>query len=225
MAYINGKDVLFGVQVNGILDGETTENADFGEIMKKWLSLNVDDNEITETYDLILPDWVNENTFNQLFLPNLHEKSFKSNTISLIDTNAMFADCSKLETVYLPACVSICSNCFRACESLTTVTLGAINSISSNSFNGCGAIKNFNIGTGATAKSLNLIYATKLTQESVHGIIDNYADMTDAGGAELRFAQDVYNNISEEYKQKAAAKGLTLWQSNTNSVEEISEDV
>lgn len=221
MAYFNGNNIAFNVMLNGsLLEPEMVQ---FAECMKKWLSLDVDDKEITETYDLILPDWVNENTFNQLFLPNFHEKSFKSNTLTKIDTNVMFADCTKLETVYLPACVSLSANCFRLCESLTTVTLGAINFIHSTSFNGCSAIKDFKIGTGATAPTLNLMNAIELTQESVQGIIDNYADMTSTGGATLRFADEVYNSISEEYKQKAAAKGLTFYQADTNSIDDEAE--
>lgn len=225
MAYINGKDVLFGAQVNGILDGETTENADFGATMKKWLSLNFGDEEITETYDLILPDWVNDDTFNSCFLPNLHERMFKSNTLTSITMDSMFSGCKKLETVFLPACKKISANCFASCSSLTNVTLGVITEIKNTVFRSCTAIKNVTFGQGSTAPLLNLYQATELTQASVEGIIDAYADMTSAGGAELRFAQNVYDAISEEYKQKATAKGLTLWQASAIDADATGADV
>lgn len=225
MAYINGKNVLFGAQVNGILDGETTENADFGATMKKWLSLDIDDAEITETYDLILPDWVTDTTFNDCFLPNLHERIFKSNTLQSFTTSSMFSGCSKLETVFMPACKEISGNCFALCSSLTNVTLGVITEIENTAFRSCTAIKNVTIGQGSTAPLLNLYQSTKLTQASVEGIIDAYADMTSAGGAELRFAQNVYDAISEEYKQKATAKGLTLWQASVTTADATDADV
>lgn len=210
MAYINGKDVLFGAQINGIFDGETTELAEFGKTMKKWLTLNINDEEITETYDLILPDWVNTETFNTCFLPNYHERIFKSNTLSAISTNSMFKDCTKLETVFLPSCTEISSNCFHNCISLTNVTLGVITDISNTWFRTDNAVKNLTIGIGSTAPILKLREAPQLTQTSVEGIIDAYADMTNLGGATLSFAQNVFDAISEEYKAKATAKGLTL---------------
>lgn len=225
MAYINGKDVLFGAQVNGILDGETTENADFGATMKKWLSLNFMDEEITETYDLILPDWVNNATFSSCFLPNLHERIFKSNTLTNITMQSMFSGCEKLETVFLPACKELSANCFISCTSLTDITLGAITNVTTNAFRSCTAIKNVTIGQGSTAPSLNLYQSTELTQASVEGIIDAYADMTSAGGAELSFAQNVFDAISEEYKQKATAKGLTLWQASATDADATDADV
>lgn len=210
MAYFNGTNIAFNVILNGsLLDPEMVQ---FAETMKKWATLDIMDVEITETYDLILPEWISETTFNACFLPNLHERVFKSETLSKIETNSMFGGCTKLEEVYLPSAKEISANCFADCSSLTDVTLGVITNVNTNSFRTCSAIKNFTIGEGATAPLLNTYQSPEITQESVKGIIDAYADMTSAGGAELHFADTVYNAIPEDVKQAARAKGLTFTQ-------------
>lgn len=94
--------------------------------------------------------------------------------------NSMFYGCSKLTSI--PQLdISKGTNfksMFTTCSALETVSLTkATKDLSSNTFYNCPALKNITIGEG-WAVDIYLHYSNNLTVESLHGMIENLADLT-----------------------------------------------
>lgn len=208
MAYFNGVNIAFSTILNGsLLDPEMVQ---FAETMKNLFSLPMSLDEVSSNpYDCIIPDFINTDTFCNVFLPNGNEKTFKCNTLTEISVANMFVGCVTLETVYIPACTALTRWTFKDCSNLKSITLGTLTSVVAPFVN-CTSLKDLIIGEGTTASTFSLSTCDSLTQESLHGIIDNYADMTDFGGATITVGELNLAKITEEYKEKAVNKGLTL---------------
>lgn len=208
MAYFNGVNIAFSTILNGsLLDPEMVQ---FAETMKNLFSLPMSLDEVSSNpYDCIIPDFINTDTFCNVFLPNGNEKTFKCNTLTEISVANMFAGCVTLETVYIPACTALTRWTFKDCSNLKSITLGTLTSIVVPFVN-CTSLKDLIIGEGTTASAFSLSTCDSLTQESLHGLIDNYADMTDLGGATITVGAINLAKITDEYKEKAVNKGLTL---------------
>ena len=208
MAYFNGVNIAFSTILNGsLLD---TEMVQFAETMKNLFSLPMSLDEVSSNpYDCIIPDFINTDTFCNVFLPNGNEKTFKCNTLTEISVANMFVGCVTLETVYIPACTALTRWTFKDCSNLKSITLGTLTSIVVPFVN-CTSLKDLIIGEGTTASAFSLSTCDSLTQESLHGLIDNYADMTDLGGATITVGAINLAKITDEYKEKAVNKGLTL---------------
>lgn len=95
--------------------------------------------------------------------------------------NYAFRSCKKLPNIpYCPNLRSIDNGACENCTGLTEVTLPAtITSIHTNAFKGCTNIETVTISEGWNV-SLYFHYSEKLTQESLHAMIENLADMNDA---------------------------------------------
>uniref|UniRef100_UPI004027608D hypothetical protein n=1 Tax=Eubacterium sp. TaxID=142586 RepID=UPI004027608D len=208
MAYFNGVNIAFSTILNGsLLDPEMVQ---FAETMKNLFSLPMSLDEVSSNpYDCIIPDFINTDTFCNVFLPNGNEKTFKCNTLTEISVANMFVGCVTLETVYIPACTALTRWTFKDCSNLKSITLGTLTSIVVPFVN-CTSLKDLIIGEGTTASAFSLSTCDSLTQESLHGLIDNYADMTDLGGATITVGAINLAKITDEYKEKAVNKGLTL---------------
>lgn len=208
MAYFNGVNIAFSTILNGsLLDPEMVQ---FAETMKNLFSLPMSLDEVSSNpYDCIIPDFINTDTFCNVFLPNGNEKTFKCNTLTEISIANMFVGCVTLETVYIPACTALTRWTFKDCSNLKSITLGTLTSIVVPFVN-CTSLKDLIIGEGTTASAFSLSTCDSLTQESLHGLIDNYADMTDLGGATITVGAINLAKITDEYKEKAVNKGLTL---------------
>ena len=208
MAYFNGVNIAFSTILNGsLLD---TEMVQFAETMKNLFSLPMSLDEVSSNpYDCIIPDFINTDTFCNVFLPNGNEKTFKCNTLTEISVANMFVGCVTLETVYIPACTALTRWTFKDCSNLKSITLGTLTSIVVPFVN-CTSLKDLIIGEGTTASAFSLSTCDSLTQESLHGLIDNYADMTDLGGATITVGAINLAKITDEYKEKDVNKGLTL---------------
>lgn len=205
MIYFNENNIAFSTILNGsLLDPEMVQ---FGEAMKKWLTL---DPEGTETYDMVFPEWVRAGSIEDLWIANSREKLISYNGNIAITQQSLFSNIPVLETVYLPKCTELGRWTFRNDHALKTITLGVVTDFGTSAFAGCTSIENFTIGVGTTASNLFLSYSDVLTVESMQGIIDNYADLSASGGATITFGTTNLAKLSEEYKQKAVAKGLTL---------------
>lgn len=208
MAYFNNVNIAFSTILNGsLLDPEMVQ---FAETMKNLFSLPMSLDEVSSNpYDCIIPDFINTDTFCNVFLPNGNEKTFKCNTLTEISVANMFVGCVTLETVYIPACTALTRWTFKDCSNLKSITLGTLTSIVVPFVN-CTSLKDLIIGEGTTASAFSLSTCDSLTQESLHGLIDNYADMTDLGGATITVGAINLAKITDEYKEKAVNKGLTL---------------
>lgn len=209
MAYFNGVNIAFSTILNGsLLDPEMVQ---FAETIKKLFSLPVSFGEVSSNpYDCIIPDFINTETFNSVFYPNGNEKTFKCNTLTEITVTSMFSDCVTLETVYIPAVTRLGRWIFKDCSNLRSATVGTLTRVDVAPFANCTSLENLIIGTGTTASAFSLSTCDSLTQESLHGLIDNYADMTDLGGATITVGEINLAKITDEYKEKAVNKGLTL---------------
>lgn len=93
--------------------------------------------------------------------------------------NQMFYSCSKLETL-----------------SLTT----AKSNLSSNTFQGCTALKNLTIGEGWNV-NIYLHYSNNLTVESLHGMIENLADLTGKTSKKFQIGATNLAKIDEAHIQ------------------------
>lgn len=209
MAYFNGTNIAFSTILNGsLLDPEMVQ---FAETMKNLFSLPVSYNKVSPNpYDCIIPDFINTETLNSVFYPNGNEKTFRCDTLTEISVTSMFSDCVTLETVYIPAVTHLARWTFKNCSNLKSVTVGTLTRVDISSFSNCASLEDLIIGEGTTSPSFNLSTCNSLTQESLHGIIDNYADMTDLGGATITVGETNLAKITDEYKEKAVNKGLTL---------------
>lgn len=108
------------------------------------------------------------------------------NTVPQLDTSngstftGMFAGCDQLKTIP-PLDTSKgerFSYMFSGCTQLETVSLTTVKAdLSTDTFNSCSALKNITIGEG-WAVNIYLHYSNNLTVESLHGMIENLADLT-----------------------------------------------
>ena len=93
------------------------------------------------------------------------------------------------------------------CFDLEFVELGTLDTTDSTSFNGCSKIKEIIVGKGTRA-SLSLYHCPNLTQESLHNIIDNYADMTGTRAPTFYVGEENLSKISPEYLKKLRDKNI-----------------
>ena len=141
------------------------------------------------------------------------------------DFTSMFHSCSKLESVgsFDTSKAEVLSNMFYQCRSLKAVPLidtskatyfanmyngcsslesAAITTSKSDmhtaTFKGCTALTNLTIGEGWDV-SIYLTECTALTQESLHGMIENLADLTDATAKTFSVGATNLAKIDEEH--------------------------
>ena len=135
-------------------------------------------------------------------------------TIPSLDTSngtsfaAMFYNCQNLETIPLldtsngTSFASMFNNCLRL-ESVSLTT--AKSDFSTNSFQNCTALTNLTIGEGWAA-SIYLTYSNNLTVESLHGMIENFADLTGSTAKTFSVGATNLAKIDEEHIAMLQAK-------------------
>lgn len=134
-------------------------------------------------------------------------------TIPQLDTsngtkfNNMFAQCESLKNVQLDTSngTSI-GTIFRYCNKLESVSLTTAKSdFSTAAFQNCTALTNLTIGEG-WAVSIYLTYSPNLTVESLHGMIENFADLTGATAKTFKVGETNLAKIDEEHIAMLQAK-------------------
>ena len=135
-------------------------------------------------------------------------------TIPPLDTSngtdffRMFEDCSKLTTIP-PLDTSNGTNfsyMFYFCTKLETVSLTTAKSdLNTTTFQNCTALTNLTIGEG-WAVSIYLTYSNNLTVESLHGMIENLADLTGATAKTFSVGETNLAKIDEEHIAMLQAK-------------------
>lgn len=90
-----------------------------------------------------------------------------------------FTGCSRLKTMpFFPILQHISAEAFSACIGLTKMTLpNTVTSIYSTAFSGCTGLTDVTLQEGWNL-TINLSWSTNLTQESLHKMIENLADLT-----------------------------------------------
>ena len=135
-------------------------------------------------------------------------------TIPLLDTSrgtmfsGTFKDCSALRTIPLLD-ISRGTNLTAMCENCTSLETVALTTAKSNlgstTFANCTALTNLTIGEG-WAVNIYLTYSTALTQESLHGMIENLADLTGLTAKTFQVGATNLAKIDEEHIAMLNAK-------------------
>lgn len=113
----------------------------------------------------------------------------------------MFQNCTTLTTI---PTLDISNgtgfnNTFQYCYKLETVSLTTAKSnLSTSTFSGCSALKNITIGEG-WAVNIYLHYSNNLTVESLHGMIENLADLTGQTAKTFQIGATNLAKIDEEH--------------------------
>lgn len=122
----------------------------------------------------------------------------------------LFSNASKLEEVNTPSATTMGVCVFQNCRKLSKLKVGKLTSTKSTSFlitprGTNSSIEFLEIGKGTSA-SLYLQDSLKYSQETLHNLIDNLADMT--GQEQPVFSVGTTNlaKISDEYLQKLTDK-------------------
>lgn len=113
----------------------------------------------------------------------------------------MFRNCKKLKTIPLLdlSSASSVTYIFGGCESLETVSLTTSKvDLATTTFQNCTALKNLTIGEG-WAVSIYLNYSNNLTVESLHGMIENLADLTGQTAKNFTIGETNLAKIDEEH--------------------------
>ncbi len=109
-------------------------------------------------------------------------------------------------TLYFPLCTKLMG--YMAPPKLTSLTLGALTYTKANSFSSGKSLTNLTIGAGTTA-SLHLQQSTLYSQETLHALIDNLADMTGDTSPTFQVGETNLAKISDEYLVKLEEKNWT----------------
>lgn len=118
-----------------------------------------------------------------------------------------FYNCRQLSDISLDISgATMLDNTFNSCRALKNVTLTTPeNALSANTFNGCTALTTVNIQDGWNV-SIYLHYSTKLTQECLHKMIENFADMTGQTAPTFQIGTTNLAKIDEEHIAMLGAK-------------------
>lgn len=126
------------------------------------------------------------NTTNATTLSNLYSQCSKMTNVAILDTSNceafdyMFNGCTQL--IEIPTINTSkgkkFARMFNGCSKLETISLTTASAnFETTTFNGCIALKNITIGEGWNV-NIYLHYSNNLTVESLHGMIENLADLT-----------------------------------------------
>lgn len=117
-----------------------------------------------------------------------------------------FMEAYNLMTAYFPSAKDLRIGAFSGCYSLMSVTLGAVENTAMDNFEYCFMLTDLTVGEGTTA-SLYLV-DTDLTQESLHSIIDNYADMNGKESPTFNVGEYNLSKIDPTYLEKLERKNI-----------------
>lgn len=132
-------------------------------------------------------------------------------TGNVFNFSSMFSNCRALKSVPMLDMnrATNAASMFSNCTALETVSLTSMkdgSGYASTTFNKCAALTNVTVCAGFKS-SLYLQHSTQYTQETLHAIIDNLADMTGATKAPVfQIGSTNLAKISEEYIAKLNAK-------------------
>lgn len=122
----------------------------------------------------------------------------------------LFSNASKLEEVNTPSATTMGVYVFQNCRKLSKLKVGKLTSTESTSFlitakGTNSSIEFLEIGKGTSA-SLYLQDSLKYSQETLHNLIDNLADMTGQEAPVFSVGTTNLAKISDEYLQKLKDK-------------------
>lgn len=139
-------------------------------------------------------------TLQQCFANTQFKYLPKMNTVNCISFSTMLSYCRTILEISLDTSngTSFGSMC-QYCSGLKKVSLTtAKNDFSTSSFQGCTALTDITIGEG-WAVSIYLHYSENLTVESLHGMIENLADLTGKTAKTFQIGATNLAKIDEEH--------------------------
>lgn len=117
----------------------------------------------------------------------------------------IFSHLQVLKVFRMPKLKILRNAFFEGDVELETVEVGALDSTSSTSFSGCKNLKELVVGNGTKA-NLYLYHCPNLTQECLHNIVDNLADMTGLNAPTFYVGEENLAKIAPEYLTKLTKK-------------------
>lgn len=103
-----------------------------------------------------------------------------------------------LKIIKLPSLRSVGGDCFKALAALEYLELGAVVSFATNALQGSENVKEIYVKEGTTA-TLYLQYCPLITQECLHKIIENYADMRGTTAPTFWVGEENLAKIDDEH--------------------------
>ena len=139
----------------------------------------------------------------------------ENNNVEIIDlpeltranSHAAFNRASELRICKIPKIRSMTQYFLSYCPKLEYLEIGSLSNMYSNSLQNATSLTTLIVGKGTTA-SLYLYQCPNLTQESLHNIIDNYADMTGLAAPTFYVGEENLAKISPEYLKKLRDKNI-----------------
>lgn len=132
------------------------------------------------------------------------------NTSNSSNFQGMFQGAGKLTTIPLldTSNGTNFKTTFYNCNQLKSLRITTVNSdMSTSTFNGCKSLTDMTIGEGF-AHSIYLNYSNNLTQESLHGMIENLADLT---GNESKYFTIGSTNLAKIDEEHIAMLNTKNW--------------
>ena len=204
MAFINGREVFFSPQVNGVLSADVQHKIETSDMFYKWLTAGM----FTEdTYDFVNVFGVD--LYYTKFVFTLYEKTITDEYTTNVNNSLNVSQNVSLERVTMPNVSEVQMRGFYGNTAMTYCELGQITSMKTNSFLDCTALETFKCKAGTTG-NIYLKYSPNLSVESLEGIIDSYADMTGQTAPILSIGETNIAKLSEEYIAKAKQKNIML---------------
>ena len=200
MEYTPVPDRVIKIENNGVYDVKSYDKADID--VKPQPAILPNNTRFQDSNQTECPsfDYRNLTTAEWLFYDNydLVKIGEMLNTGNITNMSYMFYICVDLKSIPLfdTSNVTKIDSMFGSCSNLTD--LGGLT----------------NMGKAFTsAQTLDISYASRLTNQSVQNLIDTVYDMnlnTQGGSATLKLHQSVINSMSDTQKSQLAAKGWTL---------------
>ncbi len=164
------------------------------------------DNRLNDFIDYI--DTSNGTNFSYMFYScNWIAKELRIYTSKGENFSDMFNICSRLPSVHLDTSNGTNFNrTFASCNYLETVSITTAKSnLATSTFQQCGSLKNITIGEG-WAVNIYLHYSNNLTVESLHGMIENLADLTGQTAKTFQIGATNLAKIDEDHIAMLQAK-------------------
>ena len=204
MAFINGREVFFSPQVNGVLSADVQHKIETSDMFYKWLNAGI---ETEDTYDFVNVFGVD--LYNSNFKFSNFERTIFDSYTTKVTRELYIYDNPYLLSVTMPNVSDVQARGFYHGTAMTYCEVGKIESTTTTSFQGCTALETFKCKEGTTG-DIYLQYSPNLTVDSLEGIIDSYADMTGQTAPILSIGETNIAKLSEEYIAKAKQKNIML---------------
>lgn len=203
MAYLNGSEIVFSPQVNGLLTEDAQEKIELADMTLSWLKSYI----FEELYSFV--NLTGYDLANTHFRFSRYEKTIYDLYTTEVTRDMNINGNPDLINVEMYSVKVVNAGGFSKCNELIQCRLGQITETNTRSFQGCTMLSRFTCKAGTTG-SIYLQDCDKLSVQTLQGIIDSYADMTGQTAPTLYIGETNIAKLSEEYIEKAKQKNIIL---------------